>query len=187
MEPKYLVMDEPGSGLDPEGREEIFSYVKRLHEGAGACVILVSHNMEDVARLARRVVVIEEGRIIMDGPSGDVFTRIGELEKSGLRAPETQYLLRRLKTVAPGIDEGAITVAQAANEIEKWLLAAGNRPVACTGAPSTPEAQPTPGAPHAPETQPSDIAPHAPETQPSDIAPPTPEPAGSLAGCAPCI
>jgi len=137
MEPKYLVMDEPGSGLDPEGREEIFSYVSKLHEDAGVCVILVSHNMEDVARLARRVIVIEEGRIIMDGPPETVFTRIEDLEQSGLRAPETQYLMKRLKTVVPEINEGAITVRQAADEIEKWLLAAGCNPAGGADIPAT--------------------------------------------------
>ena len=130
MEPKYLVMDEPGSGLDPEGRDEIFSYVKKLHTEQGVCVILVSHNMEDVARLARRVIVIDDGKIIMDGPTEKIFTRIEDLEKAGLRAPEIQYLLRRVKSIVPGVDEGAMTAFQAANELEKWLRAAGINPSA---------------------------------------------------------
>ena len=127
MEPKYLVMDEPGSGLDPEGRDEIFSYVQRLHEDSGVCVILVSHNMEDVARLARRVIVIEDGLIIMDGPPQDIFTRIEDLERAGLRAPETQYLLRRLKAIVPEIDERLMTTTQVADELERLLLEAGER------------------------------------------------------------
>ena len=133
MEPKYLVMDEPGSGLDPEGREEIFSYVKKMHSELGVCVILVSHNMEDIAKLARRVIVIDDGLIIMDGPPEKIFTRIEDLEKAGLRAPDIQYLLRRLKTVVPEIDESAMTAREAANEIEKWLCAAGINPSATKG------------------------------------------------------
>ena len=124
MEPKYLVMDEPGSGLDPEGRDEIFNYVNTLHDESGVCVILVSHNMEDVARLVRRVLVMDDGRIIMDGPPENIFTRIGDLERSGLRAPEIQYLFRRLKNIVPGIDVNALTARQAADELEKWLRAA---------------------------------------------------------------
>ena len=121
MEPKYLVMDEPGSGLDPEGRDEIFSYVQKLHRESGVCVILVSHNMEDVAKLASRVVVMDDGRIIMDGPPGRIFTRIEELEQAGLRAPDIQYLFRRLKIAAPDIDESATTAELAADELERLL------------------------------------------------------------------
>ncbi|MCL2058387.1 MAG: energy-coupling factor transporter ATPase [Oscillospiraceae bacterium] len=128
MEPKYLVMDEPGSGLDPGGRDEIFSYVEKLHSELGACVILVSHNMEDVARLAKRVVVIDGGQIIMDGPPEAIFTRIEALERAGLRAPDIQYLLRRLKRSAPEIDMGAMTASKAADEIEKLLRGAGIMP-----------------------------------------------------------
>jgi ABC-type multidrug transport system ATPase subunit len=124
-EPKYLVMDEPGSGLDPQGRDEIFSYVQRLHDESGVCVILVSHNMEDVARLVGRVIVLDDGKIRMDGAPEDVFTEIEVLEGAGLRAPDIQYLMRRLKTVAPDINTGAITARQAADEIEKLLRRAG--------------------------------------------------------------
>ena len=122
MEPKYLVMDEPGSGLDPAGRDEIFSYVQKLHSERGVCVILVSHNMEDIAKLVRRVIVIDDGVIIMDGRPETVFTRIEELEKVGLRAPDIQYLFRRLQSIVPGIYAGALTSVQAADELENYLI-----------------------------------------------------------------
>ena len=121
MEPKYLVMDEPGSGLDPEGRDEIFSHVHRLHRNLGVCVILVSHNMEDVARLAGRVVVMEDGAIVMDGPPREIFSRIDDLERAGLRPPDIQYLFRRLKSVVPEINCEALTASQAADELTKFL------------------------------------------------------------------
>jgi len=132
MEPKYLVMDEPGSGLDPEGRDEIFSYVAKLHAELGVCVILVSHNMADIARLVRRVIVIDAGRVVMDGPPQAVFQRIEDLERAGLRSPDIQYLFRRLQSAVPEIGVGALTAAQAADELEKYLTdspdVAGGRP-----------------------------------------------------------
>ena len=129
MEPKYLVMDEPASGLDPSGREELLEYVSRLRDESGACVVLVSHNMEDIARYARRVVVMDDGRITMDGPTGEVFTRIGELESMGLRPPDIQYFMRRFKeTVAPCVDGHALTVNDAADAVEGWLRTAGVEP-----------------------------------------------------------
>ena len=125
MEPKYLIMDEPASGLDPAGREELFEYVSQLRAEKGTCVVLVSHNMDDIARYARRVVVMDGGRITMDGAPEDVFTRILELEQAGLRPPDIQYFMRRFKeTVAPGIDGRALTVRDAAELVDKWLWAA---------------------------------------------------------------
>jgi energy-coupling factor transport system ATP-binding protein len=121
MEPKFIVMDEPGSGLDPAGREEIFAYVSKLHRDFGISVILVSHNMEDVARYAGRVVVMSDGRIAMDGAPREVFRRIDELEGMGLRPPDVLYFARALKSLIPGIDDGVLTVGQAADELEKWL------------------------------------------------------------------
>ena len=127
MEPKYLVMDEPGSGLDPQGRDEIFAYVNKLHNEQGVCVILVSHNMEDVAKLAERVIVMDDGKIIMDGSPESVFTRIDDLERAGLRAPDIQYLFRRLGSIVPNLDTGVMTAVKAADELEKWLRAAKNK------------------------------------------------------------
>jgi energy-coupling factor transport system ATP-binding protein len=122
MEPKFLVMDEPGAGLDPAGREEMFSYVSKLHGEFGVSVILVSHNMEDVARYAERVLVLSDGAIAMDGAPQAVFRRIDELEAMGLRPPDVQYFIRSLKSIMPGIAESALTVEQAADEIESWLV-----------------------------------------------------------------
>jgi len=121
MEPKYLVMDEPGSGLDPEGREEIFSYVKRLRDDYGTSIILVSHNMADIAKLVSRVIALDDGRVVMDGFPEEIFPKIDELERAGLRSPDIQYLFRRLKAIVPQIDDKAITARQAADELEKWL------------------------------------------------------------------
>jgi len=130
MEPRYLVMDEPASGLDPAGRQEILGYAARLHRERGVTAVLVSHNMEDVAQYAERVLVMEDGRVAMDGPPGEVFQRVEELERLGLRPPDVSYLLRALAPSFPGIDLGAVTAEAAADEIERALRAAGVDPAA---------------------------------------------------------
>ena len=121
MMPKILVLDEPTAGLDPSGRDEIFGYIKELHRDFNMTVILVSHSMEDIAKLAGRVIVMNEGTVYMDKPSGEVYTRPDELEKIGLSAPQITYLMKRLKTILPGIDENIFTVEAAVKELQKHL------------------------------------------------------------------
>lgn len=123
MEPKILVLDEPTAGLDPNGRDEIFGYIKRLHKEYNMTVILVSHSMEDIARLAQRVIVMNQGTVFMDKPSQEVYTQPEELERIGLSAPQITYLMKRLKTVIPDIDDNIFTVDRAVNELKKYLKA----------------------------------------------------------------
>ena len=73
MNPDFLVLDEPSAGLDPFGREEIFEEIIRLHKEKGITVILVSHNMEDISRMASRLVVLDKGRVVLDGEPMDIF------------------------------------------------------------------------------------------------------------------
>ncbi len=121
MMPKILVLDEPTAGLDPSGRDEIFGYIKRLHIDFNMTIILVSHSMEDIAKLAQRVIVMNQGTVFMDKPSNEVYTQPGELEKIGLSAPQITYLMKRLKTIFPDIDENIFTVEAAARELKKHL------------------------------------------------------------------
>ncbi|MHB8063652.1 MAG: energy-coupling factor transporter ATPase [Ruminiclostridium sp.] len=123
MMPKILVLDEPTAGLDPSGREEIFGYIKRLHEDSKMTIILVSHSMEDIARLADRVIVMNEGTVYMDKPSNEVYTDTDELEKIGLSAPQITYLMKRLKNIFPDINENIFTVEAASKELVKQLRA----------------------------------------------------------------
>ncbi len=123
MTPKILVLDEPTAGLDPSGRDEIFGYIKRLHKDYNMTVILVSHSMEDIAKLADRVIVMNEGTVFMDKPSGEVYTQPEELERIGLSAPQITYLMKRLKTIFPEINENIFTVEAAASELAKLLKA----------------------------------------------------------------
>ena len=122
MRTKYLVMDEPGAGLDPAGRNEILSYVSRLHKENGTSVILVSHNMSDIAKYVDRVLVLDKGTITIDGTPERVFSMVDDLENAGLRTLDIQYLFKKLKTVVPDIDDQITNVDQAADILAKLLL-----------------------------------------------------------------
>ena len=121
MMPQILVLDEPTAGLDPKGRDEIFGYITKLHKDSNMTIILVSHSMEDIAKLAERVIVMNEGTVFMDKPSKEIYAKPDELEKIGLSAPQITYLMKKLKAVYPGINENIFTVEDAAKELAKYL------------------------------------------------------------------
>ena len=121
MMPKILVLDEPTAGLDPSGRDEIFGYIKRLHKDFNMTIILVSHSMEDIAKLTNRVIVMNKGTIFMDKPSNEVYADPEGLEKIGLSAPQITYLMKRLKMIFPNINENIFTVEDASKEVIKQL------------------------------------------------------------------
>ena len=121
MEPSVLILDEPTAGLDPKGRDEIFGFITGLHKSLGITVILVSHSMEDIAELVDRVIVMNEGRVEMDGTVAEVFSDIGRLESMGLSAPQISYLMRKFRDIIPGIDYKVYTVAAARDELLRYL------------------------------------------------------------------
>jgi len=126
MNPGILVLDEPTAGLDPRGRDEIYSLITKLHEDRGMTIILVSHSMEDVARLVDRVIVMNDGTIEMDGPVREVFKNAERLESIGLSVPQITYLMKRLKRVVPEIREDVFTVKEAKAELIKILRRKSN-------------------------------------------------------------
>ncbi|OGO80215.1 MAG: energy-coupling factor transporter ATPase, partial [Clostridiales bacterium GWC2_40_7] len=103
MKPDILVLDEPTAGLDPSGRDEIFGFIKKMHETLGITILLVSHSMEDIAKLVKRVIVMNKGRIEMDGKVSDIFNQPEALERIGLSSPQISYLMKRLNKVLPDI------------------------------------------------------------------------------------
>ncbi|HHW48529.1 MAG TPA: energy-coupling factor transporter ATPase [Clostridiaceae bacterium] len=121
MNPRILVLDEPAAGLDPRGRDEIYNLIVELHNKKGLTVILVSHSMEDIAKLARRVIVMNEGKIVMDGQVEEVFKNAEKLESIGLSVPQITYLMKKLKAIIPGLNENIFTVDEAKREIVKYL------------------------------------------------------------------
>lgn len=126
MEPKVLILDEPTAGLDPKGRDEILLQIKKLHDEYGTTIILVSHNMEDVAKHATRIIVMNEGKCILNGKPEEVFKEIDTLEKVGLAAPQTVYLARELRKRGFNISENLLTVDQAKNELLNLLRSSKN-------------------------------------------------------------
>lgn len=121
MSPRILVLDEPAAGLDPRGREEIFALISRMHKERGTTIVLVSHSMEDVARLVDRVIVMKNGSIEMDGSTCEVFKNTERLESIGLSAPQVTYLMQRLKRIIPGIKTDIFTLEGAKEEILKYI------------------------------------------------------------------
>ncbi len=121
MEPKVLILDEPASGLDPRGREQIFGMIKRYHEERGGTVIIVSHSMEDIARYADRILVMNEGKVFCFGKPSEVFRRSGELEKIGLTVPQITRVIMRLREMGCDLPEDVYTVKYAEKLIAEKL------------------------------------------------------------------
>ncbi|MFH5837297.1 energy-coupling factor transporter ATPase [Proteiniclasticum sp. C24MP] len=127
MEPKVLILDEPIAGLDPRGRDAILHQLKKLHEEYKHTVILVTHSMEDVADVAEEVIVMSDAKIMMKGTPREVFTKIDMLEEVGLGAPQITYLMRALKEKGIPVREDIFTVAEAREEIRKYLAKGGQK------------------------------------------------------------
>ena len=126
MHPDFLILDEPSAGLDPVGRREIFSRIRSWYEKGVFSVILVSHNMDDIARLATRLLVMHEGRIILDGNPMDIFLHHRkELQDCGVDAPPLTQTLLYLKEKGIPVPEDAKTVKEAAEKMVTML--GGNR------------------------------------------------------------
>lgn len=121
MDPQVLILDEPTAGLDPKGRDEILDQIKYLHEERGITILLVSHSMEDVARYASRLIVINDAHIAFDGTPKEVFQHYKELEAMGLAAPQVTYIMHALKEKGLNVDVNATTVEEAKLSILKAL------------------------------------------------------------------
>ena len=125
MEPKLLVLDEPAAGLDPEGRDTILSQVKQFHKETGTTVVLVSHSMEDIAKYADKVLVLDAGRIAMYDTTSAVFARADELLKLGLSVPEVTKVFLRLREWGLCVPADVYTVPYAANILRGMLEKGG--------------------------------------------------------------
>jgi energy-coupling factor transport system ATP-binding protein len=121
MKPEVLILDEPTAGLDPKGRDEILEQINKLHKESGITIILVSHSMEDVAKYADRLVVMNKAAIAFNDTPHKVFEHYKELEAMGLAAPQVTYVMHELKSRGIPVKTDATTVEEAAGEILKAL------------------------------------------------------------------
>lgn len=121
MKPEYLILDEPAAGLDPAGRDEILDFIKRLNKEKGVTVVLVSHSMDDIARLTDYVVVMNKGRVAMTGSPREIFMQADKLDEIGLSIPQVTRLMCKLKKIYPDIREDILTVEEAKEEILRHI------------------------------------------------------------------
>lgn len=121
MEPKVLILDEPTAGLDPKGRDDILAQIKTLHDEYKMTIILVSHSMEDVGKMAERIIVMNEGKVALEGTPAKVFKEVDTLEKIGLAVPQVTYLMRALKEKGFDISDEVYTISQGKEELLRIL------------------------------------------------------------------
>lgn len=121
MDPEVLILDEPTAGLDPKGRDEILTMIKKLQEERGITVILVSHSMEDVAEYVNRILVMNHGKIVFDAKPKEVFKHVTQLEEIGLAAPAVTYIMKKCNEAGFNVSTEATTIQEARDEILKAL------------------------------------------------------------------
>ncbi len=121
MEPRVLILDEPTAGLDPKGRDMILEQIRAYKEENDTTVLLVSHSMEDVARVAKRVLVMNGGQIAMFAPTAEVFSRAEELESIGLSIPAVTKVFMRLREQGYPVGDNVYTVGQAEQRLLSLL------------------------------------------------------------------
>lgn len=126
MEPRMLILDEPTAGLDPQGRHDLMDHIRRLHAGRGLTVVLVTHSMDAVAQLCRRLLVLQDGRLVADGPTRAVFTDILRLD-AGLGLPQVTQLAGRLRERGLAVRPDVLTVDEARVAIREALARRGGQ------------------------------------------------------------
>ena len=117
MRPKVLILDEPTAGLDPKGREEILSEIKRFQDHTGSTILLVSHSMEDIARHAKRILVMNAGRAFCCDTVAKVFSRSAELQQIGLAVPQVTRVCDMLREKGLPMSPDIYTIAQSKEQI----------------------------------------------------------------------
>ncbi|MEE0913530.1 MAG: energy-coupling factor transporter ATPase [Ruminococcus sp.] len=125
MDPEVLVLDEPTAGLDPMGRDVLLSQIVQYHKERKNTVLLVSHSMEDIARVADRIIVMNSSHLVMFDKTKEVFSHGRELEKIGLRVPQITKIMLELREKGYDIPEGILTVGEAMSCISSLLKKEG--------------------------------------------------------------
>ena len=121
LKPKYLVLDEPTAGLDPRGREDLLQRIMQLHKKEKITIVFVSHNMDDIARTADRVVFMDQGKVLLDEAPAKAFFAEQEIAQAGLAAPQMVTLLTKLREKGLAVDPAAFTMEDGVAHIMKAL------------------------------------------------------------------
>ena len=121
MKPKVLVLDEPTAGLDPVGKNDLLNLIKHYNKTTGSTVIFVSHNMDDVALVADRVLVLSDGNIVMSGTAEDVYSKGDEILKLGLDVPEITRVFLKLKEEGYDVPTDVYTVNEGKEKLIEFL------------------------------------------------------------------
>lgn len=121
LEPEILVFDEPTCGLDPSTASEFLSKLRQLHQSEGVTIVLVSHNMEDVAQLADRIYVIVDGQTVLEGTPRQVFSQVQQLRDFGLDVPQPTQVMHALRSQGKDVRVDILTVRQAEEEICRYF------------------------------------------------------------------
>jgi energy-coupling factor transport system ATP-binding protein len=122
MKPEVLILDEPTAGLDPKAHRDILKMIKNIHSHEKNITILVTHKMDDVARLADKVMVMESGRLVMNGTPTEIFSKKEELQAMGLSIPEATELISDLRDCGMNLDANVLTLEQAEETLVHYLI-----------------------------------------------------------------
>jgi energy-coupling factor transport system ATP-binding protein len=117
MAPRVLILDEPTAGLDPQGKADLLRLIHDLHARGELTVLVISHSMDEIAQVAERVIVMDAGRVVMDGPTREVFARGEELERLHLGMPQAAQVLHRLRARGVPVRTDLLSLEEARDEI----------------------------------------------------------------------
>lgn len=121
MKPDILILDEPTAGLDPKGRDELFFQIKNLYEKNNITIVLISHSMEDVAKLVNRIIIMKDGHIHLDKKTKEAFSDVDDLKRVGLNVPQITELMDVLRKNGHNFSKNILTVDEAFSEIKREL------------------------------------------------------------------
>ncbi len=121
MKPKVLILDEPTAGLDPKGRDEILEAINDLHKKLKITVILVSHSMEDIAKFVDKIIVMNKGKVFLEGTPNDIFSQVDKLENIGLAAPQISYVIYELNKAGFNLPKDIYTVEKATKVLYEFM------------------------------------------------------------------
>lgn len=125
MEPSILILDEPTAGLDPKGKNDILAEVSKLHREQGVTVIMISHSMEDIAKSADSIIVMQQGSVALSGGLSEVFSQSERLLEMGLALPQISRVVLELREKGINLDKNIFTVSEAAEHIIKMAKGKG--------------------------------------------------------------